>query len=116
MARLLKRRIGPRPERRMNKTFLSHSGVRADHRIGKMRCAMRYFFDILSDRHETVDEEGCDLQNDGEMQKEAVRLLAQVASDEAPYGNPPLLTARVRDMTGRQIYRAVLSIEGQRVQ
>jgi hypothetical protein len=100
----------------MNKAFLCHSGVRADHLAGMARCMMRYFFDILSDRLETVDEEGCDLQNDGEMRKEAVRLLAQVVSDEAPYGNPPLLTARVRDMSGRQIYRAVLSIEGQRVQ
>ena len=77
---------------------------------------MRYFFDILSDRLETLDEEGCDLQNDIEMQKEAVRLLAEIASDEAPYGNPPVLTARVRDMNGRQIYRAVLSIEAQRLQ
>ena len=77
---------------------------------------MRYFFDILSAQVETVDEEGCDLQNDAEMQKEAVRLLAQIVSDEAPYGNTPELTARVRDISGRQVYRAVLSIAGQRLQ
>jgi len=77
---------------------------------------MRYFFDILSDRSETLDEEGCELQGDTEMHKEAVRLLAEIASDEAPYGGPPVLTARVRDTSGRAIYRAVLSIEGQRLQ
>ena len=76
---------------------------------------MRYFFDILSDRLETVDEEGCELESDAQMQAEATRLLADIVVAEAPYGIARL-TARVRDGQGRQVYRTVLSIEGQRVQ
>jgi hypothetical protein len=76
---------------------------------------MRYFFDILSDRLETLDKEGCELESDLQMRQEATRLLAEIVSDEAPYGIARL-TARVRDGNGRQIYRTVLSIEGQRLQ
>jgi len=77
---------------------------------------MRYFFDILSDSHEIIDEEGCELQSDAQMQQEATKLLANIASDEAPYGRAPTLMTRVRDMNGTAIYRAVLTIEGQRLQ
>ena len=77
---------------------------------------MRYFFDVLSDSHEIIDEEGCELQSDAQMQQEATRLLANIALDEAPYGPPPAVMTRVRDMNGRAIYRAVLTIEGQRMQ
>jgi hypothetical protein len=76
---------------------------------------MRYFFDILSDRLETVDEEGCELDSDAQMRVEATRLLADIVAAEAPYGIARL-TARVRDSKGRQVYRTVLSIEGQRLQ
>jgi len=76
---------------------------------------MRYFFDILSDRLETVDEEGVELQSDTQMRQEAARLLAEIVAAEAPYGMARL-TARVRDGNGRQVFRTVLSIEGQRVQ
>jgi len=76
---------------------------------------MRYFFDILSDRMETVDEEGCELESDAQMRIEATRLLADIVAAEAPYGIARL-TARVRDGKGQQVYRTVLSIEGQRLQ
>ena len=76
---------------------------------------MRYYFDLICGQNETVDDEGCDL-SEAEMQKQAVRLLAEIASDEAPTGNPPALTARVRDAQGNAIYRAVLHIEGARLQ
>lgn len=76
---------------------------------------MRYFFDILSDRLETVDEEGCELESDAQMRAEATRLLADIVAAEAPYGIARV-TARVRNCQGRQVYRTVLSIEGQRVQ
>jgi hypothetical protein len=77
---------------------------------------MRYFFDVLSDSHEFIDEEGCELQSDAQMQLEATRLLAGIASDEALYGGGPPLVTRVRDMNGTAIYRAILTIEGQRLQ
>ena len=76
---------------------------------------MRYFFDILSDRLETVDEEGCELESDAQMRIEATRLLADIVAAEALYGIARL-TARVRDSKGQQVYRTVLSIEGQRLQ
>jgi hypothetical protein len=75
---------------------------------------MRYFFDIVSDRLETVDAEGCELESDAQMRQEATRLLAEIVAAEAPYGIARL-TARVRDGAGRQVYRTVLSIEGQRL-
>ena len=75
---------------------------------------MRYFFDILSDRMETLDEEGCELESETQMRQEATRLLAEIVAAEAPYGIARL-TARVRDGSGRQVYRTVLSIEGQRL-
>ncbi len=77
---------------------------------------MRYFFDVRSDNHEIVDEEGCELQCDAQMQQEATRLLAAIAVDEFPTGRVPALTTRVRDINGTAIYRAVLTIEGQRLQ
>lgn len=77
---------------------------------------MRYFFDVLSDSHEVIDEEGCELWSIAEMQQEATRLLAGIASDEAPYGGAAALMTRVRDMNGIAIYRAVLTIEGQSLQ
>lgn len=77
---------------------------------------MRYFFDVLSGCHEIIDEEGCDLSSDAQMRQEATRLLAQIASDEAPFGGFPALMTRVRDMSGTAIYRAVLTIEGQTLQ
>lgn len=76
---------------------------------------MRYFFDILSDRQETVDAEGCELESDAQMWVEATRLLAEIVAAEAPYGIARL-TARVRNGAGHQVYRTVLSIEGQRLQ
>jgi len=74
---------------------------------------MRYFFDVINftGGQATIDEEGCDLDTESEMRKEAVRLLAQIASDEAPYGSSPILTTLVRDRHG-PVYRAVLTIEG----
>ncbi len=77
---------------------------------------MRYFFDVLSDNHEIIDEEGSELQSDAQMQLEATRLLAGIASNEALYGGGPPLLTRVRDINGTPIYRAVLTIEGQRLQ
>lgn len=61
---------------------------------------MRYFFGILSDRMETLDEEGCELESGAQMRQEATRLLADIVSAEAPYGIARL-TARVRDGNGR---------------
>ena len=78
---------------------------------------MRYFFDIVSftGGQATIDQEGCDLDTESEMRKEAIRLLAQVASDEAPYGNSPAISTLVRDNNG-PVYRAVLTVEGQTLQ
>lgn len=77
---------------------------------------MRYFFDVLSDNHEVVDEVGCELQSDAQMQQEATRLLAAIASDEFPNGRVPALMTRVRGINGTAIYRAMLTIEGQKLQ
>jgi len=77
---------------------------------------MRYYFDVYSGPHETVDEYGCELESEAEMRKEALRLLAGIVADEAPYGSPPVLSTRVRDITGRPVYRAAISVEGQHLQ
>ena len=76
---------------------------------------MRYFFDIQSGDIATIDQEGCDLPNDWEMRKEALRLLAQIASDEAFMGNSPAVSTLVRDASG-PVYRAALTVEAQRLQ
>jgi len=77
--------------------------------------AIRYFFDIGSDRLETLDEEGCELDSEAQMQIEARRVLTQVADDEARFTARSVLTARVRDSYGTPVYRVTLTLEGQRL-
>ncbi|MBV9550465.1 MAG: hypothetical protein JO256_12425 [Alphaproteobacteria bacterium] len=77
---------------------------------------MRYYFDIQSERLNSVDHEGCELADDQQMRRETARLLAQIAFDELPYAQYPALSARVRDAEGRTVYCAVLRLEGARLQ
>ena len=77
---------------------------------------MRYFFDVRSEQLETLDEEGVELENEQQMQREARRLLAQIAEDESRFQTASVLMARVRDQSGQPVYRAVLTLEGQRLQ
>ena len=59
----------------------------------KVGASMRYFLDVLSDNHE-IDEEGSKLQSDAQMQEEATRPFAAIASDEFSNGRVPALTTR----------------------
>jgi len=77
---------------------------------------MRYFFDIRSDQLETRDEVGIELENEAQAHREARRLLAEIAEDELRVSQCAMLTARVRDQSGQPIYRAVLTLEGARLQ
>ena len=77
---------------------------------------MRYFFDIKSDRAETLDEEGCELETEAQMQREARRILAELAEDETRFSPSSVLMTRVRNSQGRPVYRAVLTLEGQALQ
>src|SRR3954470_14578066 len=73
---------------------------------------MRYFFDIKSEKQETLDEEGCELASEQLMQDEARRILARIAGDETRFSASSTLMARVRDAEGRAVYRAILTLEG----
>ena len=77
---------------------------------------MRYFFDIKGERVETRDEEGVELDNEQQAQREARRLLAEIAEGETRFASSSMLMAKVRDQSGQPIYRAVLTIEGARLQ
>ena len=77
---------------------------------------MRYFFDIKGERVETRDEEGVELDNEQQAQREARRLLAEIAEDESRFTSSSVLLAKVRDQSGRSIYRAMLTLEGARLQ
>lgn len=77
---------------------------------------MRYFFDIRGEQVETRDEEGVELENEAQAQREARRLLAEIAEDETRFCASSVLMARVRDQSGQSIYRAVLTLEGARLQ
>ncbi len=77
---------------------------------------MRYYFDIHSERLETTDEEGVELDSEQQMQREARRILAEIAEDECRFQQTSVLMARVRDQAGCPVYRAVLTLDGQRLQ
>ena len=77
---------------------------------------MRYYIDVDTDKLQTRDEEGCELDNEAQMQCEARRVLAQIAEDETRFSPRSILTARVRDSFGTPVYRVVLTLEGQSLQ
>ena len=77
---------------------------------------MRYYFDILSERQNSVDEKGCELADEQQMRRETARLLAEIAFDELPYARDPALCARVRDATGRTVYCATLRLDSATLQ
>ena len=77
---------------------------------------MRYFFDIQGERSEIRDDEGLELDHEQQAQREARRLLAQIAEDETRFTATSVLMAKVRDQAGRPIYRAMLTLEGARLQ
>ena len=77
---------------------------------------MRYFFDIRGEQVETRYEAGMELENEAQAQREARRLLAEIAEDETRFQASSVLMARVRDQSGQPIYRAVLTLEGAQMQ
>lgn len=77
---------------------------------------MRYFFDVKTEKLETLDEEGCELDSEIQMQTEARRILARIAEDETRVCPSSTLMARVRDAQGRAVYSAVLTLEGRPLQ
>ena len=77
---------------------------------------MRYYFDVDTDQFQTRDDEGCELDNEAQMQCEARRVLARIAEDETRFAPRSILSARVRDSFGTPVYRVVLTLEGQSLQ
>jgi hypothetical protein len=81
-----------------------------------MEDAMRYYFDIISERQNSIDEKGCELVDDQQMRRETARLLAEIAFDELPYARDQALSARVRDAGGRTVYCATLRLDSATLQ
>lgn len=71
---------------------------------------MRYYFDVSDDGDETRDLEGVECADEAQMQRQAAKILTEIAHD-----NPSVtsrMRTRVRDAEGRPVYELLLHLEG----
>jgi hypothetical protein len=70
----------------------------------------RYYFDLYNSTGSFSDDEGLDLLNREAVRWEAIRVLPDIARDELPDGDAVNFEVRVRDESGKEIFRAILSL------
>ena len=73
----------------------------------------RYFFDIEDGSHSTRDMHGHELAGPDAARVEAIRVLPDIARDEAPHGNNRDYKVAVRDRTGKVIFEARLALRAE---
>jgi hypothetical protein len=71
----------------------------------------RYFFDIDDERTSTRDEVGVEISSLGEMRRQAVGALPDIARDRPWEGDRRSFIVRVRDERGRRLFQASLVLE-----
>lgn len=73
----------------------------------------RYFIESDDDDRLILDEAGVDLDDDGAARIYALAALPDMARDKIPDGDHRIFSVAVRDATGRIIYRASLTMQGE---
>ena len=72
---------------------------------------MRYFFDVTDQAGRDLDTEGVWLGTFDAMRAQAKRTLTRIASEEPSSGGQTLLSLRVRDEQGREVYHLSLHLQ-----
>ncbi len=76
----------------------------------------RFFFDFDEGDHRIPDPDGTEFQDAESACEEAAAALANIAADATPSPHSPTeLAVLVRDEAGQPIYRATLTIRGERI-
>jgi hypothetical protein len=70
----------------------------------------RYFFDIDDEDRHTYDESGEELPDLEAARSEAIRVLPDIARDVLPDSDRHVFVCRVRDETGKVVFRVTLSL------
>ncbi|MGN6470484.1 MAG: DUF6894 family protein [Rhizobiaceae bacterium] len=70
----------------------------------------RFFFDIDDGDRFVRDEIGHVFEDREAMRLEAIKALPEIARDELPDGNRRRFSVRVRDMEGRYLFQATLTM------
>ena len=70
----------------------------------------RYFFDVTSNGDLIQDEEGDDLDGLQAARAEAIAILPDLARDLKIDGDQHSLAVTARDVTGKSVFRAKLSL------
>lgn len=73
----------------------------------------RFFFDIQDGSETQPDDTGLNLADASQARKVAISTLPDVARTALPDGDHHEFIATVRDETGRQIFRATLSLSAE---
>lgn len=74
----------------------------------------RYFFDVLVGGRFDRDEIGGDYAGFEQARRQCRSMLPDIARAELIDGDLPIVTCRVRDETGRVVYRGDLTFRGAR--
>ncbi len=72
-----------------------------------------FYFDIDDGERVTIDEQGVDCPNRKAVRDYAIGVLPGIASDAFPDGDQHVIVVRVRDGSGRYIFKASLSLSAE---
>jgi len=71
---------------------------------------MRYYFDIDSGQRAIRDQIGSEFARPEDVRAAAIRVLPDIARDEWPDGDCPVMIVKVRDQKGSYVFQASLSL------